>query len=308
MDTVKTSPSRLSLMTPIVIITPTWNSGDEFLQLSRSLIKNTTVPASLIVVDNGSLPEELYKINGAMWEMISKGKIQPVEVINNETNLGIPVAQNQGLDRAAYHLGHVVHWVVFLDADTEVNPGWLWHMIEFANKNPYAGVVGAAYSPEGPSTPVFHHDTGSWYKHELMDGMIEGETVDFAGVLLRHDIVARGIRMDEGYKIYDGHDQDFCWRVRSWGYDILQMPTGQIIHRPSTAMKKCGYQWAGGGPDEWSAQRAANVLRFVKTWRPFVGSRRHTIADERTHLAEMNEKLLEEAGSLKDVPLRGGTT
>ena len=293
------------------IVTLTWNNATDFARCAGSLEHSTYVPAQWVVVDNGSRPEERAAIKGRL-DAIPRALIRPAEIrlaafLTNPENRGLPAAQNQALDWIDEQENGQPYWVVLLDADTVVFDGWLSQMGLFAQQHPDVGIVGGAKSPQGTPCPVYHNPIGRWYVHDGQhlhpSGFMEGESVDFCCVLLRPELLARGLRFNEAYEIYDGHDQDMTFRVRSWGYRIWQIDAG-VHHYASAVMKTNGYQWQGGGRTEWDDLRAKNVARFARIWKPFLASYRPTIEEEILHMRQMNEKLVAEAGDRKAVPAR----
>jgi len=284
----------------IYLVTPTWNCGAEFARCVASVLANTTQPVWWVVVENGSRPEERRLVEEA-WSDLGVWPVLQAAYIENDRNLGIPVAQNQALDVIRAN-DPGPFGVVFLSADTEVvSEHWLdkINLASASLKN--AGVIGGSRSPQGKALPVYHDHNGRWYQHTGPSDLMEGESVDFAMAYLPPWITERGIRFDTGYEIYDGYDQDLCFRVRSWGYQVYQVDAG-VVHYGSATMKKTGYQWSGGGRKEWDDLRAKNVERFVAIWGDWLQPRRKSIVEERSHLREMNKRLVTDAGHRRTVP------
>lgn len=290
-------------MTKTFLVTPTWNCGEHFYHCAVSVLRHTPVWHNRVwewvIVENGSKESHrTYVHNSLNWA----GRLVKVHLIQNEQNLGIPVAQNQALDKIETLAEPGSYGVVFLDADTAVTPEWLDKMLAVVEKDPKVGIVGGARPPHGPSLPVYFHTNGRWYQHaDQPADYPEGEGLDFAGVYLRPELLARGLRMDTAYKIYDGHDQDMGFRVRSWGYRLIQIDAG-ILHTGQVGMKESGYIWEGGGRKEWDLQRAENTRRFADLWQNYLASARRSWTQEPGHVQRMNAKLVAEAGKLKDVP------
>jgi len=284
----------------IYIVTPTWNCKDELSVCASSLIQHTHISMTWVIVENGSELEHRRAIEETVFSLT--GLIRRF-YIRNEKNLGIPVAQNQALNAIASQ-DDGPYSVIMLDADTEVTHGWLECFLAYHDLHPNVGLIGGARSPGGTGLPVYFHKGGWWYQHDDMAGASEfypAECVDFAAVLFTWQILERGIRFDENYHIYDGHDQDLSFRVRSWGFDIRQIEAN-VLHRPSTIMKDRNYQWAGGGRKEWDELRRRNVARFAQIWAPFLAPQRRTIEEEMAHMERMNRKLAKEADWRKEVP------
>ena len=278
----------------VALVTLHWNCSGEFLRLAQSVQAHVALPFVWVVVDNGSRPEERLALESFFGDLGA-----PVLYHKNAVNRGLPRGYNQALDLLAKrHPGLPVQLV---SADTEVlRDGWLERVLAFTEEHPQAGIIGSAENPAGFSSPVFHDLRGWWYQHPRLTGDAQGETVDFSAVLFRKELVERGLRFDEGYEVYDGHDQDLCFRVRSWGYEVWQTQAG-IRHYGSAAMKKARYQWDGGGREEWMALRNRNVARFRAIWPEFLARRRPDSEAEKRHLRIMNTKLQNLAGPRRGV-------
>jgi len=292
---------------PVYIIMLTWNNAQDFIRCANSLCHYTLHPAHWVIVDNGSRPNERELIETYLGDHEDLGQVRVIEYIANSENRGLPVAQNQALEFIDGALAGRPYQVVLMNADTVVHSGWLTNLIDFAQARPDVGIIGGAKSPRGNPAPVYHNPNGRWYVHNEQykhpSGFMEGESIDFACAYLRPELLARGLRFDEEYRIYDGYDQDMSFRVRSWGYRLWQIDAG-VHHYASSAMKAAGYQWQGGGRVEWDALRAKNVARFARIWEPFLAPYRSSIEEEMLHMRRMNEKLVEQAGDRKQVPGR----
>ncbi len=97
----------------VVIIVPVYNAPSEVEDCLDSLLRNTTVSARLVVIDDAS-PDP------AIAELLERYKqIDNVDVIRNQANLGYTGAANLGLALAGQAD------VVLLNSDTIVTPRWL---------------------------------------------------------------------------------------------------------------------------------------------------------------------------------------
>lgn len=286
------------------IIILVWNNADYIVNCIESLNMNTYASARLVFVDNGSEELARHKVTRTT-EFLYRTTVKMGGVIYNDHNRGIPAGYNQALGMIA-QVEARPYGVVLLNGDTVVESHWLTKILDYAAAHPDVGIVGGAKSAGGHSHPVYHHTDGRWYVHDKQhlhpSGFMEGESVDFACAYLRPELIERGLRFDEGYEIYDGHDQDLTFRVRSWGYRVVQVDAG-VLHYGSVTMKANDYQWHGGGRREWDELRAKNTEYFANRWQPFLAARRHSIEEEIEHMRKMNARLVAEAGERKGIPL-----
>jgi len=98
-----------------------------------SIYKHTSEPFELIVVDNGSTDGTIPYL-----EALSKKRENKVaiKIIQNEKNLGFAAGNNQGIAAS------VGDYILLMNNDIVVTPGWLDRLIRCAEKDPSIGIVG----------------------------------------------------------------------------------------------------------------------------------------------------------------------
>lgn len=190
----------------------------------------------IIVVDNGS--------EDGSVEMVEKFK---VELIKNKNNFGFAKANNQGIRIAKGE------YILLLNSDTEVKPGCLEKLVEFAKEHSWAGVIGARLlNPDGSIQPsVYHFPTllramkeywlgqkGTCEKYAPKDKRpVEVEAVVGAAMLIPKKVFDKVGLLDERYFMYF-EDLDFCRRVKRAGLKVLYLPQAEIIHHHGASGKE----------------------------------------------------------------------
>ena len=97
----------------------------------------------LIVVDNGSSPEELGPLRLASTAL-------GFELIENGENLGIAQALNQGVQWAK---GQDFRWVILFDQDSKITEGFLRQMFATWESHPHRDRIGSLHPRYiGPDT------------------------------------------------------------------------------------------------------------------------------------------------------------
>src|SRR5436190_22220932 len=138
------------------VIIPLFNKADLTRACLAALIGAT--PADLyevVVVDNGSTDD-----TAALLDQLDGD----VTIIRNPQNLGFARACNQGA------LAARGEYLVFLNNDTEPEPGWLEPLIGTADANPRVGAVGSKLLyPDGR----LQH-AGVWIVDNQVHGILEG--------------------------------------------------------------------------------------------------------------------------------------
>lgn len=107
-------------MDPVAVILPVYDAPDDVTACLDALVRHTTSPARLIVIDDASPDPRI----GAILARLEG--IAGVEVVRNAVNLGYTRTVNRGIELA----GRCD--VVLLNSDTRVGPRWLEGMLAAA--------------------------------------------------------------------------------------------------------------------------------------------------------------------------------
>jgi len=162
-----------------------------------------------------------------------------IRVLTMAENAGFSRACNEGAAAAGGEL------VVFLNNDTEPRPGWLWALLEYAEREPGADVVGARLVyPTGTvqhAGVVFGQDG---YPHNLYAGLPEDhpavnrsrrlQAVTGACMLVRRPAFERLGGFDEGYE-NSLEDVDLCLRVGAAGGEVHYCHEAVVVHLESVS-------------------------------------------------------------------------
>lgn len=184
-------------MDPILsLVTGTLNRPDSFARLAKSIIEWTKVPWELVVSDASDEPyKEKYPDN--------------VIFLPERPRLGCV----KGYNRAFKHCRG--KWVIWLNDDAEVMPGYDTAAIDFMEKNPDCG-LGALYYANH-TMPYFVQTY-----HEMLYanfGIISRELGEKVGW------------MDEVVRMY-GNDNSITFRVLLEGLGIGSIQGARIWHHP----------------------------------------------------------------------------
>jgi glycosyltransferase involved in cell wall biosynthesis len=226
-------------------------------QCVESILRNTRSPYELIVVDNGSTdgtPEVLEALR-------RRSGPQRVEILRNETNQGHPAAVNQALPRARGG------YVVFLDNDTILTPGWLEGLIHWALQDwPVNGLVG----PVTNGAPDVQRISPGCADLQDLDTFAAGRRQAFAGKMLTHpritsfcllvrrDVLERIGNWDE--RFHPGYfvDDDLSVRAREAGFRLVVAQDVYVHHFGSRTFKGLGI--------DTNKQLKENFQRFQDKW------------------------------------------
>jgi GT2 family glycosyltransferase len=180
----------------------------------------------VLVVDNGSTDgsQDLIRREFPDCTLLEAGR-----------NLGFAGGNNLGL-RAG-----IGEYLVLLNNDTAVRPGWLQALIDAAESDPEVGAVTAKLLYAGrPGTiqsagTELHEDGGGGDRGsgEIDDGQYNRLEEVFglngaSALLCRRALEDVGL-LDEAFFMYY-EDTDLSWRLRLRGWKILYQPAAEVYH------------------------------------------------------------------------------
>ncbi|NLG80400.1 MAG: glycosyltransferase [Firmicutes bacterium] len=181
----------------------------------------------IIVVDNGSTDGSADRI---------EREFPSVNVVVNPSNMSFSCACNRGAGEATGK------YLVFLNNNTQVLPGWLEELVSAADADASIGIVGSkllfpdgtlqhagvdlCYAAPYPITP-------SHMKYRQQDkeegALQEVWAVTGASMLIRRDLFFNVGGFEEAYR--NGYeDVDLCLKVRNQGYKVIYNPKSKAIH------------------------------------------------------------------------------
>jgi O-antigen biosynthesis protein len=239
------------------IIIPVFGKLNYTLQCFRALLSEVNLREDeLIIVNNGS-PDETERVFSHL-----KGLVR---LINNRENVGFVHACNQG---AAAARGE---YLVFLNNDTVVKPGWLERLVETAESDSSIGAVGSMLLyPDGrlqEAGGIVWVDGHGWNYGRGKDPdesrFRYAREVDYcsaSSLLVRKHLFDELGGFDERYAPAYYEDTDLCFGVRSLGYKVVYQPLSRVIH----------YEGVTAGTDIQSGlkrHQEVNRERFVEKWR-----------------------------------------
>jgi GT2 family glycosyltransferase len=214
-----------------------WNCRDMLRNCLKSLDASEGVRLETIVVDNASS-------DGAP-DMVAQ-EFPDVRLHRNSVNLGFARANNQAAQLAQGR------YVFFLNNDTLLPPDALRRLMEFADAQPDAGMIGPLLRDgEGkvqsssrlrPTIATFLHRTcllrwtgllrKSYERYRRQDGDVHQtrpvEVLMGAAMFLPRDVFVNSGGWDEEFH-FGGEDLDLCYRIGK-RYPLIYHPEVEITH------------------------------------------------------------------------------
>src|SRR5438876_5877765 len=167
-----------------------------------------------------------------------------VVYLRNETNSGFITSCNRGAEAARGK------YLVFLNNDALVRPGWLTALLDTFAEEPQAGIVGSKLVyPDGrlqEAGGIIWGDASGWnYGNSDDPGKPEYNflrEVDYcsaATLMITKSLFEAVGGFNEKYAPAYYEDTDLAFKVRQAGYKVLYQPLSEVIH----------YEGATGGTD-----------------------------------------------------------
>jgi hypothetical protein len=218
------------------IVLVSWNGRAETLACLASLAAATYPALVPIVVDNGS--------SDGILKALADG-YPTVERLRSETNLGFAGGANVGIARAL-ELG--VDYVLMLNNDVEVDPGFVEPLVAEAQQRPQAGALcpkilyldppdviwfaGARFDPRagyhGRQRGHGERDDGRF------DAVVETDRACGGAMLVARAVIEQVGVFDPELFAYS-EDTDWSLRARRAGYRHYVVPASRVWHKVSVA-------------------------------------------------------------------------
>lgn len=264
------------------VIISVLNEADFTFQCLKSLFREIDLTADEVIVVNNASTDSTTKMLDCFQGFI--------RVINNETNQGFVGAGNQGASLA------VGQYLVFLNNDTVVMPGWLTNLLDTIEKDLSIGAVGSMFlypdhkireagSIIWKTGEAFHYGWGKSPDDRRYNFQREVDYCSGASLLIRRNLFEQLGGFDRRYEPAYYEDVDICFGVRSLGYKVVYQPRSRLIH----------FEGVTAGRDEAKGTKkfqGINRKKFYQKWQDVL---------EKEHFKN-DPSLIEEASNRKPGP------
>ena len=214
------------------------NALDDVRTCLSSLVTYSAPKCNIIIVDDGSNDETRDYLRAFCED-------QGASLLRNEIAKGYTLAANQGMRASS------AGYIVLLNSDTIVTPGWLEKLVACAQSDNKIGLVGPlSNTASWQSIPKIEED-GDWAKNPLPEGLSILDTSAIVAkysnqvyprmsflngfcLLLRRELVEEiGFFDEETFGRGYGEENDYCLRARKAGWDLALADDTYVFHAQS---------------------------------------------------------------------------
>ena len=235
----------------ISIVIPVKDEPEKTIACMSSIRANTKIPYEIIWVDNGSTEDS----RRAIMVQATRRKVH-TKFIALRNNLGFVKATNAGIREAE----NSSKYIVLLNNDTEVSYRWASKLIRPMEKNAQIAAVGPVTQSKiswqeaanlnlrwNLKMPEWSPHTNNQVYSEMLEGGFKGRHLDvgalplaFFAVALQRAAVERVGLLDESFGIGLGDDDEYCYRLRAYGYQLHLSLDAFVFHHHRTTFRSLG--------------------------------------------------------------------
>ena len=226
----------MSSLPLISIITINYNQSHLTCALLESLRKISYPNIEIIVVDNASKESPKEKIEKDFPE---------ATLIMSSENLGFSGVNNLGIYKATGK------YLLFINNDTEVDPGFLEPLVNLFETNPQVGMASPKilyfeskdiiqYVGWEKVNPYTGRNKGLGYQEKdngQYDELKETELVHGAAMMVPRTVIDKAGVMPELFFLYY-EELDWCESVKNKGYKVFVVPQSKVYHKESMSIGK----------------------------------------------------------------------
>jgi GT2 family glycosyltransferase len=222
----------------LAVIIINWNNAADTLHCFSMISLWSGLEAGVIVVDNGSSPEDL--------SLLRREESQ-FQLIINPTNLGYSGGNNAGISRA---LEQGIPYIMLLNSDASVSEDCVKWLLECIEHSPELGVIGPLLE-EGGRSYAGGRNIGIYSRTRIPYDSAHNDSVllavDYvpgAVLIARREVFEKVGLLDEEF-FFSGEIADLCWRAKLAGLKCAIYTGCRASHAPqmSSVMRETIYNY-----------------------------------------------------------------
>lgn len=239
----------------VSIVIPVYNKILYTQNCLASILEQTPDTAYEVIVVDDNSSDATEKTLQAMQNLV---------YIRAEQNRGFVGSCNAGAEVARGK------YILFLNNDTTVTPGWLSSLVTTLDNNETCGAVGSKLVyPDGTlqeAGGIIWKDASGWNYGKFDDPskpeynyLREVDYCSGASLMVREELFRQLGGFDRRYAPAYWEDTDLCFSIRSLGYSVLYQPQSVIVH----------YEGVSAGTSTSSGMKKyqeINTAKFIEKW------------------------------------------
>ncbi len=254
----------------VSIIIPCFNELKFTKMCINSILKYTSYPFELIVIDNGSSDGtgKYFKTLKNRLAVGARSSIRAFKPIISKRNLGVSGALNRGIYISEGK------YVCYLNNDVIVTINWLEGLVSCAESDKKTGIVGCASNNVINDYGLFPAIAGFRNIKEIQKAAVmlslsrkgqydEALYIHGMCMLIKRSVVDKIGLFDERFYPCSGEDLEYSFRAKKAGYKLVNAMNVFIFHFISKATKSGIFKHKYGRID--AVCRAAKK-KFLKKW------------------------------------------
>ena len=270
----------------VSVIIPAFGQLDYTLACLRSIVRHAPrAPFEVIVVDDASSDDSASTLAG----------IDGLRLLRNDANLGFIASCNAG---AAVAAGR---FLLFLNNDTQVTPGWLDALLDCFAEEDLCGIAGSRLVyPDGrlqEAGAIVYANGEAWnygrFEPRNDPRFLYRRDVDYvsgAALMIEAALFHRIGGFDARYAPAYREDMDLAFAVRAAGRRVIYQPASLVVH--------CEGISSGLDPFTGIKQyQTINRAKFADKWRDALHTqpKPHTPVEQAIHRAGLRHILIVDA-------------
>lgn len=251
---------KLTFMTwekPMVsIIIPVYNQFGYTYNCLKSILEHSEDIAYEVIIADDCSTDQVREVEKV---------VQGVTVIHNETNMHFLLNCNNAAQKAAGE------YIIFLNNDTQVQPGWLKPLVDVLQNRNDVGMVGSKLVyPDGylqEAGGILWNDGSAWNYGHMKNPedpeysyLKEADYVSGAAIMIRASLWREIGGFDETFVPAYYEDTDLAFEVRKHGYKVMMHPESVVVH----------FEGVSNGTDTSTGLKAyqvQNQKKFYEKWK-----------------------------------------
>jgi GT2 family glycosyltransferase len=218
------------MLRSVAIVILNWNGLSDTVECLESLKEITYPDYKTIIVDNGSTDRSVAYLSR---------QYPDITLIKNSENLGYAEGNNTGI---RYALEKKANYVLLLNNDTVVEPGFLNRLIETAESDPRIGIVGPKIvyynDPRriwsaGGRTNLFTGHSYNMRKNRTdtsCNGIRTVDSIAGCALLIKTQLIKKIGLLDKNYFLYV-EETDWNYRAHGAGYISVVNCDTRVLHK-----------------------------------------------------------------------------